>query len=136
MTALSAQYECERQDGEMIDVPVLADAIIYKGALLVDKGTGFASAGVATGSYVFLGVAAEGADATGLNDGDKSVRVYKNGTFKYTKPAAVQSDLTVIVYLRDDQTVDTTVTNSIAVGTVVKYVDSTHVKVRIDSATK
>jgi hypothetical protein len=104
--------------------------------MVVDKGTGYASAGTNAGAYTFLGVAAEGADATGLGDGVKTVRVYKTGTFKYTKPSAVQTDLGVAVYLRDDQTVDTTSTNSILAGYVAKYVDSTHVKVRIDSAVK
>ena len=37
MTALSDNFEAKRQDGEMIDVKVLAGATIYKGALVVDK---------------------------------------------------------------------------------------------------
>ena len=47
MTALTENYEAKRQDGVWISVPVLASATIYKGAMVVDIGTGYASAGLA-----------------------------------------------------------------------------------------
>jgi hypothetical protein len=135
MTALSANYEAKRQDGEIVSVPVLATAVIYKGALVVDKGTGYASAGVLGSGYIFLGVAVE-KQTGGATDGLTSVRVYKTGVFQYTKPTAVQTDLTVAMYIRDDQTVDTTVTNSVACGYCVGIVDSSHIKLRIDGYAK
>ena len=69
MSALSADYEAKRKDGEFIEYPVLASAKIYKGALVVDKGNGFASAGTDGSGYAFLGVAVEQADNTGGADG-------------------------------------------------------------------
>ena len=133
MTALSAAYEAERQDGEIVDVPVKASAVIYKGGLLVDKGTGYAEPGDDGTGYTFLGVAVESATGT-ASDGGVTVRVYKTGSFKYTLAGgATQTNLGVRVYVSDDQTVGTSSTNSIACGYIVKVVDATYVKVRIDS---
>ena len=136
MTALSDNYEVKRKDGELVTVPVLAAAVIYKGALVVDKGTGYASAGVDGSSYVLLGVAAEKADnsASGASDGDVSVRLYKTGSFLYNKATAVQTDLGVAVYIHDDQTVGTSSTNSVLAGYVCEYVSSSTLRVRIDRA--
>lgn len=132
MTALSASYEAERQDGEIVDVPTKASTTIYKGGMLVDKGTGYAEPGDDGSGYTFLGVAVENATG-GSTDGATSVRVYKTGSFKYTMAGgASQTNLGALVYLSDDQTVGTSSTNSIACGYVVKVVDSTYVKVRID----
>jgi hypothetical protein len=136
MTALSAAYEAERQDGILVEVPVKASTTIYKGALLVDKGTGYAEPGT-DGSYAFLGVAAEGANNSAGSDGAVKVRVYKTGTFKYAKAGgASQTDLTTAAYITDDATVAGSTTNSLQAGTVVSVVDSTYVKVRIDNFTK
>lgn len=134
MTALTDNYEVKRKDAEMVDVPVLASATIYKGALVVDKGTGFASAGDDGSGYVFLGVAVEKADNSSGSDGDVSVRVYKTGSYLYTKATAVQTDLGQAVYIHDDQTVGTSSTNSVLAGYVAEYIDSTTLRVRIDRA--
>ena len=132
MTALTTSYEVERQDGDIIDVPVLANATIYKGALVVDLGTGYASAGVDGSGYVFIGVAVESATG-GSADGTHSVRVNKTGVYKYTMAGgASQTNLGTRVYISDDQTVGSSSTNSVACGYVAKVLDSTYVKVRID----
>lgn len=122
----------------MVDVPVLAAAVIYKGALVVDKGDGYASAGVDGSGYIFLGVAVEKADnsAAGASNGDVSVRVNKTGTYVYTKASSAQTDLDIAMYIHDDQTVGTSSTNSVLAGYVSEYIDSTHVRVRIDLAAK
>ena len=134
MTALSANYEAKRQDGIILSIPVLADAVIYKGALLIDAGNGFAEAGD-DGSYTFLGVAVEAATG-GSSDGDIRVRVYKTGTFQYAKSSAVDTDLGVAMYIHDDQTVGTSSTNSLLAGYCVDIVDSSTIKLRIDIATR
>jgi len=135
MTALTAAYEAERQDGILIDVPVLASAVIYKGALVGDDGTGFAEPVTDASTTFFLGVAAEGATG-GTADGDVTVRVYKTGTFIYTKTGgAADTDLGIAAMANDDATVAATSTNSVQVGTIVKIVDATRVKVRVDNFT-
>ena len=137
MTALTDNYEAKRQDGDIISVPVKGSAKIYKGALVVDKGTGYAEPGTDGSGYIFLGVAVEKADNSGsATDGKIEVRVYKTGVFQYTKASAAQTDLTVAMYIHDDQTVGSSATNSVACGYVVDIVDSSHVKLRIDGYAK
>ena len=132
MTALTKSYEVKRQDGDIIDVPVLANETIYKGALLVDKNTGYASVGDDGSGYIFLGVAVESATG-GSADGTHTVRVNKTGVYQYTMSGgASQTNLSTRVYITDDNTVASSTTNSVACGYVVKYVDSTYVKIRID----
>lgn len=135
MTALAAAYEAERQDGQIVSVPVKASAVIYKGALLVDKGTGYAEPGVDGSGYIFLGVAVESVTGNST-DGGKEVRVYKTGSYKYAKASAAATDLDQLVYIHDDNTVGTSSTNSVACGYVVGIPDSTHVRVRIDLSAK
>lgn len=135
MTALSANYEAKRQDGEILSVPVKASATIYKGALLVDKGTGYAEPGIDGSGYTFLGVAVEAATG-GTSDGAVRVRVNKTGTFQYTKATAIAGDLGVAMYIHDDQTVGTSATNSVLAGYCADIVDSSTIKLRIDLAAK
>ena len=136
MTALTDNYEAKRQDGEIISVPVLASATIYKGALVCDNDTGYASAGTDANGTTFLGVAVEKADNSSGTDGAISVRIYKTGAFQYTKTTAVQTDLGIVAYVRDDQTVSLSTTNSITAGYIVDIVDSSTVKLRIDQAAR
>jgi len=133
MTALSANYEAKRQDGEILSYPVLANAVIYKGALLVDAGTGYVQPGSGVGVYTFIGVAAEAATG-GSTDGAVRVRVYKKGVFQYTKASAVAGDLGVKMYLHDDQTVGTSSTNTNFCGYCVDIVDGSTIKLQIDAA--
>jgi hypothetical protein len=135
MTALSAAYEAKRQDGEIISVPVKASAVIYKGALLVDKGTGYAEPGTDGSGYILLGVAVESVTG-GSSDGAKEVRVYKTGVFQYAKASAAATDLTVAMYIHDDNTVGTSSTNSVLAGYCVGIVNSSTIKLRIDLAAK
>jgi len=136
MTALSDNLEAKRQDSEIVDYDVIADDIIYKGALVVDVDTGYASPGSNAGAYTFLGVAVEKTDNTSGADGAKTVRVYKTGSFEFSTPSAAQTDIGQAAYIRDDQTVDTTCTNSILAGYIVGIPDSTHFRVRIDVAVR
>ena len=134
MAALTDNLDTERKDGEIVSYPVKGGEVIYKGALVVDKGTGYASPGADGSGYVFLGVAVEKADNSGGSDGDVSVRVYKTGTFKYSKASAAQTDIGQPMYIHDDQTVGTSSTNSILAGYCVDVPDSSHVRIRIDRA--
>jgi predicted RecA/RadA family phage recombinase len=136
MSRLTANYESKRQDGIIVSVPVKASTTIYKEGMLVDKGTGFAEPGTDGSGYILIGVAMEGCDNSAGADGAKTVRVWKTGVFEYTKASAAQTDLGTAVYVHDDQTVGASSTNSVLAGYVAKYVDSTHVGVRIDLAAK
>jgi len=135
MTALTSNFEDKRQDGEIIAIKVKANAVIYKGAMLVDKGTGYAEPGVDGSGNIFLGFAVENVTGTSA-DGGVSVRVYKTGTFQVPKASAVQSDLGQVMMLHDDNSVGTSSTNSVSVGTCVDIVDGSTIKLRIDNYTK
>jgi len=137
MTALSANYDTKRQDGEIVSYPVKGSATIYKGALVVDLGTGYASPGSDAGAYTFLGVSVEKSDNSGsATDGAKAVRLYKTGTYVFTKASASQTDIGTAMYIEDDQTVAASSTNSILAGYVVDVPSSSTVRIRIDLATK
>lgn len=136
MTVLSADLETKRQDSEIISYGVIESDTIYKGALVVEKGAGYANPGDNTTGNVFLGVAMEKVDNESGASGAKEVRLYKTGSFEFATTAADQTDIGAPVYIRDDQTVDTTVTNSILCGYVVGIPDSTHFRVRIDVAVR
>jgi predicted RecA/RadA family phage recombinase len=136
MTALSADYEAKREDGEIVSVLVKGTTTIYKGGLVVDKGTGYAEPGLDGSGYTFLGVALEKCDNSSGTDGAKAIRVFKTGSFEFHKSSAAQTDLGVAMYVTDDNTVAATTTNSILVGYCVSIVDSSHIKLRIDLAAK
>ena len=133
LMALSANLDTKRKDGDIVSYPVKGSATIYKGAMVVDLGTGYASAGVDTAGAVFLGVAVEKSDnSSSATDGAKDVRLYKTGTFVFSKSSAVQDDIARPMYISDDQTVATSTTNMILAGPCVDVPDSSHVRVRID----
>jgi hypothetical protein len=137
MTALTASYEDKRQDGEIVSVPVKGSTKIYKGAMVVDLGTGYASVGADTSGAIMLGVAVETADnSANATDGAISVRVYKTGVFQYSKASAVQTDLDQLAYIRDDNTVALSTTNSVSAGYIVSIVDGSTVKLRIDQVAR
>ena len=136
MTALTDNFEAKRQDGEMVDVKVKGSTTIYKGALVVDLGDGYASPGSNAGAYTFLGVAAEKADNSSGSDGAVSVRINKTGVYQIPKPSAAQTDIGQAMNIRDDNTVDTTSSNSILAGYCVDIVNSSTIKLRIDLAAK
>jgi hypothetical protein len=135
MTALSANNEAKRKDSEIQLYPVKGSAHIYKDSLLIDAGTGYAQPGDDGADYVFLGVAVEEADSSDEStDGTLSVRVYKTGSFEFTKADAAQTDIGTTAYIHDDQTVGSSSTNTVACGKVVEYIDSSTVRVRIDNS--
>jgi len=133
MAALSDNLEVNRQDGEIIEYPVAASSTIYKGALVCVNSSGYAVPASDTSNYVFVGVAVEKADNSSGSNGDEKVRVYKTGVYEYTKSSATDADRGTLMYVSDDQTVATSTTNSIKAGYCVDVVDSSTIKLRIDT---
>ena len=130
--ALSANLNTKRKAGKIIRYPLLKDTTIWKGALVVDLGEGYASAGVDTGAYTFLGVAVEKSVESSGVDGATSVRLYKTGTYIFSKTSALQTDIGQPMYITDDETVGTSSSNSILAGYCVDVPDDSHVRIRID----
>jgi predicted RecA/RadA family phage recombinase len=138
MTALTSNYEAKRQDGEFLSYPVVGSDEIFKGALLQIATSGDDQGYVAPladgTNRRFVGVAVEGVDNIDGDRGDKTVRVYKKGVFQFTKATATQADVGSAAYGHDDNTIGTSSTNSVYVGRIVGLVDSSTVKLQIDSA--
>ena len=132
MTALTAAKEAERQDGEIIPYKVAASTTIYKGALVCDNTSGYAVPAADTSGYVLLGVAVETVTC-GTTAGAVSVRVYKTGVFKMAKASAAQTDIGVLMYVLDDATVAASSTNSIKAGYVIDIIDTSNIRLRIDT---
>jgi len=122
--ALSADRKTDMRDGEVIEVPVAANAVIYAGALVVANATGYAAPGSTATGLTRLGRAEEKVDNTGGADGAKTVLVRRKKAFKYKNSGTDPVDQTSLgktVYIIDDETVaktDGTSTRS-AAGTCV-----------------
>ncbi len=118
MTALSADKQVERYEGEIIALTVKAGTTIYKGSLVNVDDTGYAVPAANAASVVFMGVAMEGGTA------GQVIRVYRRGIFKFAIPAtATVADVGQRVYVADSATVTKTAGNGVYVGRIIQ-VDS------------
>jgi hypothetical protein len=109
--ALTADRNTQMKDGELIAVPVAADAVIHAGALVAANATGYAVPGETATTLTYLGRAEEAADATGYADGVATVQVRRGKAFKFknsgTDPVT-QASLGKTCYIVDDETVAAT----------------------------
>ena len=133
MTALSADKEVNRKAGNVIAYSVAAATTIYKGAGVCDNGSGYAVPAADTSGYVPLGIAVEKVDNSGGSAGDLWIRVYKNGTYEVVHSGAAQTDIGVLFYWSDDQTVADSTTNSVKAGYCVEVPSSSKLRIRVDN---
>jgi hypothetical protein len=136
MTALSASYEAQRREGELISYKVAASTTIYKGALVCLNTDGYAVPAADTQGLIFIGVAYEDGDNSAGTDGAIKGRVLKTGTYLIAKASAAQADLGTVMCIADDNTVAADTTNDIPAGVAVEAPDSAHLRIRIDNYTK
>lgn len=109
--ALTADRNTPMKDGELIAVPVAANAVIHAGALVAANATGFAVPGAVATTLTYLGRAEEAADATGYADGIATVQVRRGKAFKFKNSGAdpvTQASLGKVCYIVDDETVAAT----------------------------
>jgi hypothetical protein len=116
------------------ELPVKADAVIFKGALVAVDSTGYlVAASTATGLRA-AGRAEESANNTGGASGAKRVRVAR-GVFPANNAtstdAIVQADLLATVYFLDDNTLTHTSTGRSAAGKFVGFSDDGRPQVEI-----
>lgn len=127
MTALSADKQVERYEGEIIALTVKAGTTIYKGSLVNVDATGYAVPAADAASVVFMGVAMEGGTA------GQTIRVYRRGIFQFVIPAtATIADVGQRVYVADSATVTKTVGNGVYVGKIIKCLSTTSVLVDLE----
>jgi len=99
------------KDGELIAVPVAADAVIGAGKIVAADATGYATPGATATTLTYLGRAEEAVDNTGGADGDKTVLVRRKKAFKFANSATdavTQASLGKVCYIEDDETVSGT----------------------------
>lgn len=109
--ALTADRNTPMKDGELIAVPVAANAAIFAGALVAANATGFATKGATATTLTYLGRAEESVDNTGGADGAKSIMVRRGKAFLFKNSgtdAVTQASLGKACYIVDDETVSKT----------------------------
>ena len=132
--ALTADRNTVSRTGDVVNLPVAADEIIYKGALVALSATGYVMAGYTASTLIAIGRAEEYVDATGLADGVKTVTVSK-GIFGFANSAATdnvtRANIGGLCYIVDDATVMKTASGKSAAGKVFDY-DSVNNVVWVD----
>lgn len=111
MTALAKDRQTVMQAGEIIDLPVLTNAVIYLGSLVNVTAAGYAKAAANTSGELFMGVAEESVDATGVASGVKRVKVRRRGIAHMVAAGLAVGNIGDDLYVTDDQTVQTVAAN-------------------------
>jgi len=133
MGALSKDRSTPRRDGDLFQLPVKANAVIYAGAMVARDGSGRAVPASDTAGLVVVGRAETRADNTGGADGAIMVDV-RRGVFAWSHAGLTRADLGKVVYATDDQTVATASTNEAPAGVLVDVTgDGAWVKVGVDA---
>lgn len=99
------------KDGELIPVPVAANAVIEAGKIAVANATGYAAPGSEATGLTYLGRAEEAVDNTGGADGDKTVMVRRKKAFKWENHGTDtigQAAMLQTCYIAGDDTVAAT----------------------------
>jgi hypothetical protein len=137
MSALTADRNTPRQEGEILEWPVKGSTKIYAGALVAVDASGYVKGGVTALALIGLGRAEAQVDNSAGADGALTIRV-RPGTFRYdnslSTDAITSANVGALCYIVDDHTVALTDgggTRSRA-GTVV-FVDTIGVWVEFDA---
>lgn len=124
MTATAKDRNTPMKDGELVAVPVAANAVIPAGVIVVANATGFAANGTTATGLTYLGRSDEAVDNTGGADGAKNILVRRGKAFLFDNLGAdpvTQASLGKLCYIADNQTVAGTSASNTrsAAGTVI-----------------
>lgn len=142
MAALTSALETLRKESAVQSYRIKASTKIFKGSFVGVVGGYLAPMAHATGSMTFVGVAYENVDNSAGSDGDRSARVIKTGSFIANAAAgytAAQADVGSEMYANTDNEVQKAtggLTNQYKIGSIVEFVSSTKVRIRVDLHTK
>jgi hypothetical protein len=137
MTALTADKQIERKEGNELAFPVYTAVTIFGGALACVNAAGYALEGSDTSGLIFEGIALEKVDNSAGASGAKTIRLQRRGLIKVVLGTAIsQANVGDNVFLVDDQTVDLSgnCTNDIFCGIIAEYIDSAHAYIDIEPA--
>ena len=136
MTALSKSRTVRSIPGFMFSYPVLADAVIHQGAIVVLTAAGYAKPAVTGTGLIAVGIARESVDATGLSSGDISIEI-EEMIAECQNSAGDEitiADIGKVCFLADDQTVaKTDGTGTRSPAGVVKKIEGGRVFVKIEA---
>ena len=133
---LTANIDTERKDGILVAYKVAADTVIHKGAMVCLNKRGYAVPAADAPGLKFVGFAYERGDNANGGDGEISVRVWKDGSFRVAMSSPALEDLGTDVYVVDDNAVALDTANSIWAGTIVEIPADGVVRVLIRKAVR
>lgn len=122
MTTLAVDKPRDYELGDYNDLPVIANDIIYEGAVVGDNGSGYARP--LTAGDPFRGFAVANVDNTGGSAGAKNVRVIKHGYAKLSVGSLAITDVGKPVYASDDDTFTLTASTNTPIGRVHRFIST------------
>ena len=133
MVALTDNKEVGEKHRRLIENPVAASVVIFKGAIVMGNASGFLAPAAALAGATMAGMAYEKADNSSGAAGDINCKLLREGLFELAGSGFTQADVGQVVYASDDQTVSTVQgANEIAVGKIAQVVSATLVFVDIE----
>ena len=132
MADQTAPRHDERQTGDILAVP-LAAVKVYAGSIVTYNAAGYADVGDA--SEALAGVAIETVDNAAGEAGDKSVRVYRNGIFKFNASGLTVADNGKAVQIGSDDntvTIGTAGAGKVQIGRIARVISATECLVQLD----
>ena len=138
MTALSADRNTPRREGDVLSGPVAASTLIYAGALVMRNADGYLVEGQTATGLVGVGRAEARVDNSSGADGDLAA-AYRPGVYRFANSAGAD-EITIAeigdkCFAVDDQTVaKTDGTSTRSPAGIIEDVDAQGVWVRVDEA--
>jgi len=133
MTTLAVDTPRDYVLGELNDIPIIADEIIYEGAAVgIVAGTGHARP-LVSGDY-FAGFAQTKCDNSGGAAAAKNVRVIRKGRAYLAVTSVAITDIGAFVFASDDNTfVLTTSPAESVIGKVTRFISSGYAEVAFEA---
>jgi len=138
MTTLAKNQPRAFEEGEINDLPVIANDIIYEGAAVGESSTTGTFRPLVAGDN-FAGFATRKADntAVGAAAGDVNVNVKQKGKIQLSVTGVTGvTDEGSTVYASDDDTFTLSSTSNSAIGKIIRYVTGTTVIVAFEAVSR
>jgi hypothetical protein len=136
LSVLSANALRPKKEGKLQSFLVEDDVHIFKGALVCLNDAGYVEPATNAADKVLAGVAYEECDNTlaGHSQGGKSIRLYREGLFKFASSGITQAEVGLYCYVSDDDMVEDAgvATQGVIAGVVVELVSTDIVWVDIE----
>ena len=116
MTALAADRNTPRLQGDVLSGPLAASVVVYGGALVMRNSSGYLTKGATATGLVGAGVAQE-RKTGGASAGDETLK-YRKGTFRFANSGSTDAitiaEIGKLCFAVDDQTVEFTLNTPFA----------------------